>query len=222
MFTGQSAQAFYNPIIGKWLDRDPVEEAGGLNTYGFIRNDLIDVVDFLGLEPCSGPNAPCGPDDPTRWCQAGPPTPPKPGDPFNQYPVPEWFKNPADEGKRCCCTPPAKLVTFSRNDPQPTGGEKGNPRGWTIHLSLDLKIEGCYEDLAVIWWTCIRTARHDAGYFPDCYNTLTCDFTTTAPPYLTHARIRYLSCENGIWKKHELWKALGYTWEHGHWVQNPL
>ncbi len=40
---------FYNPSIGKWITRDPIEEAGGLNLYGFVYNNPVNWVDLLGL-----------------------------------------------------------------------------------------------------------------------------------------------------------------------------
>ena len=41
---------WYSPSTGKWLSRDPIEERGGLNLYGFVGNDPILLVDALGLE----------------------------------------------------------------------------------------------------------------------------------------------------------------------------
>ncbi len=38
----------YAPKLGCWLNRDPIEEKGGLNLYGFSRNAPIDKVDLLG------------------------------------------------------------------------------------------------------------------------------------------------------------------------------
>ena len=40
---------YYNPIPGKWLSKDPAGERGGINLYGFLHNDGIDHVDYLGL-----------------------------------------------------------------------------------------------------------------------------------------------------------------------------
>jgi len=40
---------FYNPDSGRWLNRDPIQEAGGGNLYGFVRNDSINFADHLGL-----------------------------------------------------------------------------------------------------------------------------------------------------------------------------
>lgn len=50
------AQAFYNPSAGRWLSRDPIEEAGGRNLYGFVNNSPQSRIDKLGLlgETCPG------------------------------------------------------------------------------------------------------------------------------------------------------------------------
>lgn len=40
---------YYNPSTGRWPNRDPIEERGGLNLYGFVYNDALDFFDFLGL-----------------------------------------------------------------------------------------------------------------------------------------------------------------------------
>lgn len=40
---------FYSPSLGRWLSRDPIEEAGGVNLYGFVGNDPINQQDLLGL-----------------------------------------------------------------------------------------------------------------------------------------------------------------------------
>jgi len=42
---------FYNPEIGRWLNRDPIGELGGLNYYGAFWNDSIGYIDILGREP---------------------------------------------------------------------------------------------------------------------------------------------------------------------------
>jgi RHS repeat-associated protein len=67
--------AFYNPSIGHWLSRDPIEEFGfrtavstsrktnrrELPLYAFVANNPLNRVDFLGLsaEPPSGPAGHC-------------------------------------------------------------------------------------------------------------------------------------------------------------------
>jgi len=40
---------YYNPSTGRWLSRDPAEEQGGLNLYGFIGNSSVNAIDLLGL-----------------------------------------------------------------------------------------------------------------------------------------------------------------------------
>jgi RHS repeat-associated protein len=40
---------YYSPALGRWLSRDPIEEQGGLNLYGFVGNDPVNRWDRLGL-----------------------------------------------------------------------------------------------------------------------------------------------------------------------------
>ena len=40
----------YCPELGRWLSRDPIEERGGYNLYGFVGNNSINLFDELGLE----------------------------------------------------------------------------------------------------------------------------------------------------------------------------
>ena len=44
---------YYSPIIGKWLSRDPIGEAGGLNLYTFLDNSSINRWDNWGLCDCN-------------------------------------------------------------------------------------------------------------------------------------------------------------------------
>lgn len=41
---------FYSSELGRWLNRDPIEEGGGANLYGFIGNNPVNVIDPLGLK----------------------------------------------------------------------------------------------------------------------------------------------------------------------------
>ncbi|MBR4250628.1 MAG: hypothetical protein IKQ24_10810, partial [Verrucomicrobia bacterium] len=34
----------------RWLSRDPIEEQGGLNLYGFVNNDPVNMWDLLGKD----------------------------------------------------------------------------------------------------------------------------------------------------------------------------
>jgi hypothetical protein len=44
------ASAYYDPGVQRWLNRDPMEEDGGLNLYSIESNDPIDRHDAFGLE----------------------------------------------------------------------------------------------------------------------------------------------------------------------------
>jgi hypothetical protein len=39
----------YSPDYGRWLNRDPIGEEGGLNLYGFVGNGPVEMNDVLGL-----------------------------------------------------------------------------------------------------------------------------------------------------------------------------
>jgi len=45
---------YYNPSTGRWPNRDPIEESGGLNLYGFVDNSSINTADILGLKILGG------------------------------------------------------------------------------------------------------------------------------------------------------------------------
>jgi RHS repeat-associated protein len=38
----------YQPSTGRWLSKDPLEEEGGVNLYGFVSNNAVDAIDPLG------------------------------------------------------------------------------------------------------------------------------------------------------------------------------
>ena len=40
---------FYSPSLGKWINRDPIEELGGTNVYAFTENSPLNFVDTYGL-----------------------------------------------------------------------------------------------------------------------------------------------------------------------------
>ena len=39
----------YDPVTGRWPSRDPIQERGGVNLYGFVGNDGVNSWDVLGL-----------------------------------------------------------------------------------------------------------------------------------------------------------------------------
>jgi RHS repeat-associated protein len=40
---------YYHPNSGKWFSRDKINEEGGVNLYGFVCNNPVNLVDILGL-----------------------------------------------------------------------------------------------------------------------------------------------------------------------------
>ena len=46
---------YYNPVTGRWLNRDRIEELGGVNLYGFCENDGVNRIDPFGLKKCNCP-----------------------------------------------------------------------------------------------------------------------------------------------------------------------
>ena len=48
LLLGREAQAFSNSTTGRWLSRDPIEEAGGLSLYAFVENDGLNLTDDFG------------------------------------------------------------------------------------------------------------------------------------------------------------------------------
>ncbi|MEO8616030.1 MAG: RHS repeat-associated core domain-containing protein [Luteolibacter sp.] len=47
---------YYDPQIGRWPSRDPIEEEGGDNLYGFVNSDGINWIDVIGLKGCCNEN----------------------------------------------------------------------------------------------------------------------------------------------------------------------
>jgi RHS repeat-associated protein len=98
----------YEPDLGKWLNRDPIGQRGGLNLYGFVGNNPLRWIDVWGWCPedptptaTPTPNTPPTPDPvpaplPTSSPDPSTPTPepaPVPTEP-EPYPVPDGPNNP--------------------------------------------------------------------------------------------------------------------------------
>ncbi len=41
---------YYGALDGRWKSRDPIEEEGGVNLYGFVNNDSVNRLDYLGMD----------------------------------------------------------------------------------------------------------------------------------------------------------------------------
>ncbi len=53
-----SGRRYYDPRNGRFINRDPIAESGGLNLYGFVLNDPVNRWDYLGMEPAAYPPEP--------------------------------------------------------------------------------------------------------------------------------------------------------------------
>jgi RHS repeat-associated protein len=47
---------FYVPPLGRWINRDPIQERGGTNLYLFSRSQPMNLFDALGLYPVDPPS----------------------------------------------------------------------------------------------------------------------------------------------------------------------
>jgi len=48
LFAALDVHAYFNPHVGRWASRDPIQERGGPNLYAFNRNDAINRIDPFG------------------------------------------------------------------------------------------------------------------------------------------------------------------------------
>ena len=51
-----SAFAFFDATIGRFISRDPIQERGGMNLYGFVKDNAVCEIDKLGLDIVSTPS----------------------------------------------------------------------------------------------------------------------------------------------------------------------
>jgi RHS repeat-associated protein len=107
---------FYSPGLGRWVNRDPIGEPGGILLYGTARNSLINLIDKLGLavpgDPDYHPPKSPTPTDPNLPQPPGTPVPPNPPP---RAPMPPPTPGPSSgyrpdpslsKGARCLCRVP--------------------------------------------------------------------------------------------------------------------
>jgi uncharacterized protein RhaS with RHS repeats len=59
---------YYDPKTGRWPSRDPIEEEGGMNLYGFVENDGVGRWDVLGLNDSLGGFGAYDPPNDSKQC----------------------------------------------------------------------------------------------------------------------------------------------------------
>jgi RHS repeat-associated protein len=110
----------YNSSFGRWISRDPIEERGGLNLYGYVDNRPINQVDPFGLEPTPGTDPANPGQGPVRPGPNGPQPKGLPGDDWKWYPDKSNGRN-GGQWKQ-----PGKSGEGASWDESPSGG-KGAP-----------------------------------------------------------------------------------------------
>jgi hypothetical protein len=53
-FSQNYGYRYYDPVTGRWPSRDPIEEQGGLNLYGFVGSNGVNEWDLNGMISCKG------------------------------------------------------------------------------------------------------------------------------------------------------------------------
>lgn len=165
------ALSFYNPSTGRWLSRDPVQEEGGANLYGFVKNDSVRSIDALGLI-----------------------------DPHHDDPY-----NPSMEGQRCCGICARRPCRFQVSKLIDSGSEPGTFR----IASVDFERFGCCPQWQLRWTSCIRAGHPNGGVIRECNDSTSCNFDPGYGSGMQNGSwiigffARYLSCEHGVWTKHE-------------------
>jgi RHS repeat-associated protein len=81
----------YDPAVGRWLSRDPIEEQGGLNLYAYVDGNPINGIDPLGLD-----ESPAGEGTPGDPRAPGPPSP-APYEPGGSNPCPDGSQPPTGQ-----------------------------------------------------------------------------------------------------------------------------
>ncbi len=49
IFLSETGRRYYSSELGRWINRDPIGEQGGLNIYGFVGNGAVHSFDFIGF-----------------------------------------------------------------------------------------------------------------------------------------------------------------------------
>jgi hypothetical protein len=195
LLSTQAALCYYCPSTGTWPNRDPIEEDGGLNLYGFILNDDINIFDYLGNN-CGNK---CVSNMGAGYGAFTTSTEQYNGNTYTRYTVnPKWYWHRPEEGQKCSCESANVKLT-----------EIELITGWfSTDMSVALQSSGGpYNDLVLEWDTCYRSWELKAGVVPECINSFTCNLSVGhigrfVGMWNIGVAISYLSCDGGTWQMH--------------------
>ncbi|MEW6296038.1 MAG: RHS repeat-associated core domain-containing protein [Candidatus Diapherotrites archaeon] len=137
---------FYVPALGRWLTRDPLGEAGGINLYGFTGNNPINSIDPWGLT-FDGPGWDIP--EPRRFPGFNDPYlcryPPGPGS-NPEPPSPHRLPCPKPDRKKCNPYPYLACLCFC--EVMCHTATAGHPFGWlpcaiSCHIACEPLRRGC-------------------------------------------------------------------------------
>jgi RHS repeat-associated protein len=163
----------YDPLNGRWPSRDPMQEMGGVNLYGFVNSDGVNQLDYLGLST--------GPVD----YDSSEPNFPEEGKTCDSDSV-----NPSD----------VKMKVTAKF---PHGNQTAGMNYVDVSIAFEWKIEGSNPYVGPKWkyHTCFRCAKAQSvpntgssGYIPRCNDRANCNFFA-CDPQSTKVDMWYLSCE---------------------------
>jgi RHS repeat-associated protein len=188
---------YYQPVTGRWINRDPVEEKGGINLYTFVRNAPTASWDVLGAGVVTDPH------------------PPPVGD-LEYTPLPSSFWNPADLNKGpCCCkkyTPPRFRI--SDNGSSGFGWGLWHHPG-TYRVRVDVEPPVCYKSLEWYWHTC-QVGNH-WGVWLESRNDFAFKFEGSYEgSWFVDLKIRWLTCDpvSHIWVLKTEQVGVACQWGH--------
>ena len=170
----QRRYAYDATEVAMWPNRDPLQEKGGLNLYGFVGNNGVNSVDYLGLD-----------------------------DYFDGYiPVPPYY--PKDEGKPCCCLKPANIQFTVGDDGSKEGDgttpgmfrvKMTFAKKEGCYESLEIRWRTC--------WRVDGTGGLLPQFNDTTTMSFPSGPPAKMGSWAVAGMVRYLACEGGKWKVHE-------------------
>ena len=175
---------YYSPSLGRWLSRDPLQENGASNLYGFLGNDPNNQIDLMGLSPIAslGPNA-------GNYLTGKPPKPAVPS-----YPGETVVTVPVPDPK----APDNGFLAKNINNVVNNSSDKGytfvlvpDPAEFNKRLK---KVCGCIGNLTITGHGGGGTQLYGSGQSTERDRTL----TVTYPPHGQPPKVQNIDIFNGV------------------------